>query len=73
VIKGGRGYRFPLIEAVDQLDLTNMIVDLQVHNAYSKGGIPLTIVGVANLKIAGTSPASVTRSSGSWAWAATRS
>jgi flotillin len=56
VIKGGRGYRFPLIEAVDQLDLTNMIVDLQVHNAYSKGGIPLTIVGVANLKIAGHQP-----------------
>ncbi len=56
MIKGGRGYRFPLIEAVDQLDLTNMIVDLQVHNAYSKGGIPLTIVGVANLKIAGHQP-----------------
>jgi len=56
VIKGGRGYRFPLIEAVDQLDLTNMIVDLQVHNAYSKGGIPLTIVGVANLKISGHQP-----------------
>jgi flotillin len=55
-IKGGRGYRWPLIETVDRIDLTNMNIDLAVSNAYSKGGIPLTVHGVANLKIAGHQP-----------------
>lgn len=55
-IKGGRGYRWPLIEAVDRIDLTNMNIDLAVSNAYSKGGIPLTVHGVANLKIGGHQP-----------------
>jgi flotillin len=34
-----------------------------VTNAYSKGGIPLTVQGVANVKIAGHEPASATPSS----------
>ncbi len=55
-IKGGRGFRIPLIERVDRLDLTNLIIDVSVNNAYSKGGIPLTIQGVANIKIAGHDP-----------------
>ena len=33
-----------------------MIIDLKVVGAYSKGGIPLTVTGVANIKIAGTEP-----------------
>lgn len=56
VIKGGRGFRKPLIERVDRLDLTNLIIDVAVSNAYSKGGIPLTIQGVANIKIDGHDP-----------------
>ena len=55
-IKGSRSLRRPLIEKVDRLDLTNMIIDVQVSNAYSKGGIPLNVQGVANLKIAGHEP-----------------
>jgi len=55
-IKGGRGYRWPLIETVDRIDLTNMTIDVAVSNAYSLGGIPLTVQGVANLKIAGHQP-----------------
>ncbi|HMM36644.1 MAG TPA: SPFH domain-containing protein, partial [Thermoanaerobaculia bacterium] len=31
-------------------------VDVAVSNAYSKGGIPLTVQGVANLKVAGHQP-----------------
>ncbi len=57
VIKGGRGWRVPLIEKVDRLDLTNMIIDVNCNGAYSKGGIPLNIQGVANIKIAGHEPA----------------
>ena len=57
VIRGGRGTRIPLFETVDRLDLTNMIIDVAVTNAYAKGGIPLTVSGVANIKIASQSPA----------------
>lgn len=56
LIKGGRGYRVPLVERVDRMDLTNMVIDIQAINAYSKGGIPLTVQGVANVKIAGHEP-----------------
>lgn len=56
VVKGGSSLRRPLLERVDRLELTNMAVDLHVKNAYSKGGIPLTVQGVANLKIAGHQP-----------------
>lgn len=56
VVKGGRGWRIPLLERVDRLDLTNMIIDVSVANAYSAGGIPLSIQGVANVKIAGHDP-----------------
>lgn len=57
IIKGGRGWRVPLIERVDRLDLTNMIIEVEVTGAYSKGGIPLNVQGVANIKIAGHEPA----------------
>lgn len=56
VIKGGRGFRKPLIERVDRMDLTNIVIDLTATNAYSKGGIPLVVQGVANVKIAGHEP-----------------
>jgi flotillin len=38
------------------MDLTNMIIDLNVHGAYSKGGIPLSVQGVANLKVSSQEP-----------------
>jgi len=56
VIKGGMGFRVPLLERVDRMDLTNMVIDVQAVNAYSKGGIPLSVQGVANVKIAGHEP-----------------
>jgi flotillin len=55
-IKGGRTLRVPLFERVDRLDLTNMVIEIVVRNAYSKGGIPLTIQAVANVKIPGEEP-----------------
>lgn len=57
VIRGGRGIRVPFIEQVDRIDLTNMIIEVSVTNAYSKGGIPLKVQGVANLKVASHEPA----------------
>ena len=56
VVKGGSRIRRPLVERVDRMDLTNMAIDITASNAYSKGGIPLTVQGVANVKIAGHEP-----------------
>ena len=56
VIKGGRGWRRPIVETVDRIDLTNMIIEVNVRNAYSRGGIPLIVQGVANIKIPGELP-----------------
>ena len=52
VIKGGRGFRIPLLEKVDRLRLNTIPIDLTVQNAYSKGGIPLTVRAIANVKVA---------------------
>ncbi|MBF2099229.1 MAG: flotillin family protein [Gloeomargaritaceae cyanobacterium C42_A2020_066] len=56
LVKGGSSLRMPLMERVLRMDLTNLIIDLRVVNAYSKGGIPLNVEGVANIKIAGEEP-----------------
>jgi len=56
LVQGGRGVRIPLLERVDRMDLTNMIVEIRVNGAYSKGGIPLNVEGVANVKIASGEP-----------------
>lgn len=56
LVKGGSSIRVPLLERTFRMDLTNMIIELRVFNAYSKGGIPLRVEGVANIKIAGEEP-----------------
>ena len=56
LVKGGSSIRTPLLEKVMRMNLTNMIIELKVSNAYSKGGIPLQVDGVANIKIAGEEP-----------------
>lgn len=56
LVKGGSSIRVPMLEEAFRMDLTNMIIELKVANAYSKGGIPLTVEGVANIKIAGEEP-----------------
>ncbi|QFP77533.1 flotillin family protein [Deinococcus sp. AJ005] len=56
VIRGGRAFRIPLLEKVSWMDLTTIPLDLTVENAYSRGGIPLKIHAVANVKINGSDP-----------------
>jgi len=56
ILRGGRSLRVPLLEQVNRIDLTMFTIDVGVQNAYSKGGIPLNVVGVANVKIAGDEP-----------------
>lgn len=51
VIFGGRTIVIPILEIVKRMDLTTMPVPVEVRNAYSKGGIPLHIQAIANVKI----------------------
>ena len=55
-VKGGRKFKVPMLEAVDRMDLTNMVISVSVKGAFSKGGIPLNVDGVANVKIGGDEP-----------------
>jgi flotillin len=48
--------RIPLLEVVDRMALTNMAIELSVTNAFSRGGIPLKIHAVANIKIPSEEP-----------------
>ena len=56
VVRGGRALRVPFFELIDSVDLTNIAIDIEVKGAYSKGGIPLNVHGVANIKLPGEEP-----------------
>jgi len=56
VVRGGRALRVPFFELIDSVDLTNIAIDIEVKGGYSKGGIPLNVHGVANIKLPGEEP-----------------
>ena len=69
VVRGGRGMRVPLFEVVDRMQLTNMAIELAVQGAYSKGGVPLNVTAIANIKIPSEEPLlhnAIERFLGSW-------
>jgi len=51
VLHGGRGIRIPILEQVNRMDKRLIPVMVEVQNAYSKGGIPLTVHAIANVKV----------------------
>jgi flotillin len=51
VRQGKRAIKIPIIERVDRIDMTLIPVDVVVHNAYSRGNIPLKIHAIGNVKI----------------------
>ena len=51
VVRGGRTYRIPILEQVQYMDLNTIAIEVAVHNAYSKGAIPLNVQGIANVKL----------------------
>jgi flotillin len=53
VLRGGRGFKRPLMESVARLPLNSMSIDLVVGKAMSEGMIPLTIEAKATVKLAG--------------------
>ncbi len=56
-IRGGRAMRIPILEKAARLSLEAIPLELKVSNAYSKGGIPLSVEAIANIKIDSTEPA----------------
>jgi len=56
IIRGGRAIRVPLIEKAARMSLETIPLDLSVYNAYSKGGIPLKVEAIANIKIDSKEP-----------------
>jgi flotillin len=48
---GGRTIKWPIIETMNELDMTISSVVIKVHGAYSKGGIPLDVQAIANIKL----------------------
>ena len=51
VLTGGRGIRIPILETIKRIDVTTMPVPVKVTNSYAKGGTPLDIQAIANVKI----------------------
>jgi flotillin len=58
VLHGGRTLRIPIIERVSRIDVTTIPIEVVVKNAYSKGGIPLIVQGIANVKVCTREPVS---------------
>lgn len=52
VVVGGRTLRVPIVESVDWMPLDTIPLEIGVTNAFSKGGIPLAVQAVANVKVA---------------------
>ena len=57
ILHGGRGFRMPFLESVSRMDMRLFAVEVVVHNAYSRGGIPLTVQAIANMKVASSDAA----------------
>ncbi len=51
LLHGGRGFRVPLLEEVSRMDVRLFGVEVSVSNAFSRGGIPLAVQAIANVKI----------------------
>jgi len=57
IIKGGRTVRVPMLEKFTRMSLETIPLELSIQNAYSRGGIPLKVEAIANVKINSTEPA----------------
>ena len=53
VLRGGRGFKWPLVESMARLPLTSLPVELFIEKAMSQGMIPVTIEAKATVKLAG--------------------
>ena len=51
IVHGGFSWQLPFFEKVDRMTLETMPIEVRVVNAYSKGGIPLEVQAIANVKV----------------------
>jgi flotillin len=58
IIKGGKGFRMPLFESVDSMDLTNIMIEVIVEDAFAKGAIPLPLPGLPMSRLPARNPPS---------------
>ncbi len=56
IIRGGRALRIPMVEKAARMSLETIPLELKVDNAYSKGGIPLKVEAIANVKVDSSEP-----------------
>ena len=53
VIRGGRGFRRPLVETVSRISLNTLAIEVKVGKALSAGMISLNVEGLATVKVSG--------------------
>ena len=53
IMRGGRGFRRPLVETVSRISLNTIPIEVKVVKALSKGMIPLNVEGNATVKVSG--------------------
>lgn len=52
IVKGGRAFIWPILERVDTLSLEIMTIEITTEDVYTRQGVPVTLEGVAQIKIA---------------------
>ncbi len=52
IVKGGRAFIWPILERVDVLSLEIMTIEVITDDVYTKQGVPVTLEGVAQIKVA---------------------
>ncbi len=52
LVKGGRAFIWPIVERVDVLSLELMTIEVTIQDVYTSQGVPVTLDGVAQIKIA---------------------
>ena len=51
IVTGGLAFKWPIIERVERMDARNIPIDIRISNAYSRGGIPLSVHAIVNVKM----------------------
>lgn len=54
IIKGGRGFKIPIIESTTTMPLTAIPIEIRLSGALTGGVIPINVQAQANVKVAGT-------------------
>ncbi|NDJ86909.1 MAG: flotillin family protein [Chloroflexi bacterium] len=52
IVKGGRAFIWPILERVDWLSLELLTIEIVIDNVYTQQGVPISVEGVAQIKIA---------------------